>query len=237
MTLQGDVSRFIIPSNLGGILDGLSNTKTSLANDAQPESLAHFSAIETPLAEETQPEEKKISPWLRFLLDILETALLAVVLFLIINALTARVRVDGFSMRPTLENGEYVLVNRLAYRFGDYTRGDVVVFRFPLDPRQDFIKRIIGLPGDVVSIADGVVSVNGQPLSEDYIAAAPLYSGQWIVPEGHLFVLGDNRNDSSDSHSWGMVPMENVIGKAVLVYWPFTNIMLIDHFDLIKVTP
>ncbi len=218
-------------------MDGLSNIETSLADDARPESSERFSAIETPMAEETQPEEKKSPPWLRFLLDVLETVLLAVVLFLVINALTARVRVDGFSMRPTLEDGEYVLVNRLAYRFGEYARGDVVVFRFPIDPSQDFIKRIIGLPGDVVSIADGVVSVNGQPLSEDYIAAAPLYSGQWVVPEGHLFVLGDNRNDSSDSHSWGMVPVENVIGKAVLVYWPFTNIMLIDHLDLIKGTP
>lgn len=196
-----------------------------------------FSNMETPLAEETQPEEKKSSPLLRLLLDVLETVLLAVVLFLAINAVTARVRVDGFSMRPTLEDGEYVLVNRLAYRFGEYQRGDVVVFRFPIDPSQDFIKRVIGLPGDVISIANGVVSVNGQTLSEDYIAAAPLYSGQWLVPEGRLFVLGDNRNDSSDSHSWGMVPIENVIGKAVLVYWPFTNIMLIDHIDLVWAAP
>ncbi len=196
-----------------------------------------FSDLETPQAEETQPAPNNFSPLLRFLLDVLETVLLAVVLFLVINAVTARVRVDGFSMRPTLEDGEYVLVNRLAYRFGDYERGDVVVFRFPIDPSQDFIKRVIGLPGDVISIANGVVSVNGQALSEDYIAAAPLYSGQWVVPEGSLFVLGDNRNDSSDSHSWGMVPVENVIGKAVLVYWPFTNLMLIDHIDLVWAAP
>lgn len=216
--LQGDVSRFIMLLQIGGNLEG-------------------FSDFDTPLAEETQPQEKKTAPLLRFVLDVLETVLLAVVLFLAINAVTARVRVDGFSMRPTLEDGEYVLVNRLAYRFGDYARGDVVVFRFPIDPTQDFIKRVIGLPGDVVAIANGVVSVNGQALSEDYIAAAPLYSGQWLVPEGSLFVLGDNRNDSSDSHSWGMVPLENVIGKAVLVYWPFTNLMLIDHIDLVWAAP
>ncbi len=197
-----------------------------------------FREMETPLVEPTtQSEEKKPSPLLRFFLDVLETVLLAVVLFLVINAVTARVRVDGFSMRPTLEDGQYVLVNRLAYRFGEYTRGDVVVFRFPVDPTQDFIKRVIGLPGDTVSIGSGVVSVNGQALSEDYIAAAPLYSGNWLVPVGNLFVLGDNRNDSSDSHSWGMVPTENVIGKAVLVYWPFTNLMLIDHDNLVWAAP
>lgn len=194
--------------------------------------------METPLVEPAaQPEEKKPSPVLRFFLDVLETVLLAVVLFLVINAVTARVRVDGFSMRPTLEDGQYVLVNRLAYRLDEYARGDVVVFHFPIDPTQDFIKRVIGLPGDTVLIGSGVVTVNGKTLSEDYIAAAPLYSGQWLVPEGSLFVLGDNRNDSSDSHSWGMVPIENVIGKAVLVYWPFTSLMLIDHYDLVWAAP
>jgi len=166
---------------------------------------------------------------MRFLLDIVETIVLAVVLFVGINTLTARVRVDGFSMRPTLDDGEYVLVNRMAYKVGNYQMGDIIVFRFPLDPSQDFIKRVIGRPGDHIAIRNGNVIVNGYTLDETYIAAAPNYSGEWIVPPGNLFVLGDNRNDSSDSHAWGMVPFENVIGKAIVIYWPISNWNMIDH--------
>lgn len=171
-----------------------------------------------------------------FFLDILETLLLSAALFLVINALSARVRVDGFSMLPTLHDGEFVLVNRLAYRFDSPQRGDIVVFHYPPDPRQDLIKRVIGLPGDTVSVQGGIVLVNNEPLSEPYIAQSPLYAGTWVVPEGHLFVLGDNRNDSSDSHSWGMLPFENIVGKAVLIYWPFQNLQLIDHYDFVKAT-
>jgi signal peptidase I len=171
----------------------------------------------------------KSSAWKTFLFDTLETLLLAIILFVGINTLTARVRVDGFSMQPTLQNGEYVLVNRLAYRFGKPERGDIVVFRFPMNPKEDLIKRVIGLPGEEVTIAHGQVYINGNVLEESYIAAAPGYSGNWTVPDGSLFVLGDNRNDSADSHSWGLLPVENVIGKAVLIYWPFTNLTLLLH--------
>jgi signal peptidase I len=164
----------------------------------------------------------------RFLLDLLETVGLAVVLFLAINAISARVRVDGFSMRPTLENGEFVLVNRLAYRFGQPERGDIIVFRSLLAP-EDLIKRVIGLPGDVIMVENGVVTINRITVNEPFIAAPPLYSGTWEVPPGNLFVLGDNRNDSSDSHSWNYLPIENVVGKAVLVYWPFSNFMVLRH--------
>lgn len=174
--------------------------------------------------------------WGRFFLDILETLLLSAALFLVINALSARVRVDGFSMLPTLHDGEFVLVNRLAYRFGAPERGDIVVFHYPPDPTQDLIKRVIGLPGDTISIQGGMVVVNGEPLFEPYIAQSPLYAGTWVVPAGHLFVLGDNRNDSSDSHSWGMLPFENIVGKAVLIYWPFQSLQLIDHYDFAKAT-
>jgi signal peptidase I len=165
------------------------------------------------------PSEEKMN-WGRFLLDIIETLALAGILFLGINAVSARVRVDGFSMIPTLEDGEFVLVSKVNYRFGDVERGDIVVFHFPLDPEQELIKRVIGLPGDTISVQNGSVSVNGQVLSEPYIAASPVYSGDWTVPDGHLFVLGDNRNDSSDSHSWGFLPYEKVVGKAVVIYWP-----------------
>ena len=184
----------------------------------------------------TTPIKEKGS-CLRFFLDLLETLLLSVVLFLGINAVTARVQVEGFSMRPTLEDKAYVLVNKMSFRSKLPEHGDIVVFHFPIDPDQDFIKRVIGLPNDEIDIRDGQVRVNGQILSEAYIAAAPRYVGSWHVPEDHIFVLGDNRNNSSDSHSWGAVPLENIIGKAVTVYWPPEAWTLIEHVQLGLDTP
>jgi signal peptidase I len=106
--------------------------------------------------------------------------------------------------------------------------GDVIVFHFPRDPEQEYIKRVIGLPGDKVSVKDGRVSVNGQPLDESYIAAPPAYEATWDVPPESLFVLGDNRNNSSDSHNWGAVPLDYVVGKAEFVYWPPTRWGMLD---------
>jgi signal peptidase I len=173
---------------------------------------------------ETGPEPaaapKRGSGFGRFLLDIVETIVLSAILFLGINAISARIRVDGFSMEPTLHNGEFVIVNKLAYQFGDPAHGDVIVFRYPRDPDQEYIKRVIGLPGDRVRIINGEVYVNGERIEEPYIAAAPRYQSEWSVPENALFVLGDNRNNSSDSHNWGPVPLDYVIGRALFVYWP-----------------
>jgi signal peptidase I len=177
---------------------------------------------------EPAPESQSVK---RFFIDLLETIILAVVLFFAINAVSARVRVDGFSMVPTLQDGEYVLVNRLAYRTGFPERGDIIVFSSPQSSDLDLIKRVIGLPGDTINISGGVVKVNGQALDEPYIAAAPVYNGEWNVPEGNLFVLGDNRNDSSDSHAWGLLPIQNVIGKAILIYWPIPEWNLINHVE------
>ncbi len=172
-------------------------------------------------------------PLLSLLQEALETLFLAIVLFLAIELVSARVRVEGFSMLPTLQNGELVLVSKISYRFGSIQRGDIVVFRHPLNPRQELIKRVIGLPGDQVRIENGQVILNGAILVEPYISAPPRYNGNWEVPPGSLFVLGDNRNDSSDSHSWGLLPIENVIGKAILVYWPFDRIRLLQHPSLV----
>jgi signal peptidase I len=185
--------------------------------------------------EQTQPQapaEENMN-WGRFALDILETLVLAVVLFVGINAVSARVRVDGFSMLPTLKDGEFVLVNKLSYRLGEVERGDIIVFHFPMNPDEELIKRVIGLPGDQVVVQNQQVFVNGVVLSEGYIAAAPLYAGEWVVADGHLFVLGDNRNDSSDSHSWGLLPIDKVVGKAVLIYWPPPMWELIEHTEIL----
>lgn len=176
----------------------------------------HFYTESTP---DPSPEAK--GDVRAFLKDIFETVVLSVVLFLVINVISARIRVESISMQPTLYDGNFVLVSRLSYRLGDAQRGDVVVFKFPLNPdKEPYIKRVIGLPGEEVRIEGGKVYINGQPLRETYIKERPTYSGTWQVPEGNLFVLGDNRNNSSDSHSWGFVPLENVIGKAQVIYWP-----------------
>ena len=180
---------------------------------------------------QVQPEPVAEQPenWKRIVLDILETVILAVVLYVGINAVSARVRVDGFSMNPTLQDGEYILVNKLSYKTGHPTRGDIVVFIFPLDPQEDLIKRVIGLPGETVSVQSGIVKINGIALDEPYIAAPPNYPGDWVVPQGQLFVLGDNRNDSRDSHQWGLLPLDKVIGKAVVIYWPPPEWQIINH--------
>ncbi len=170
------------------------------------------------IVEPTQTPQRPV--WLTFLLETLQTIVLAVVLYFLIDSVVARVRVENISMEPTLMPGEFILVNKMAFKMGDIHRGDIIVFHYPQDPRQDYIKRVIGVAGDTVSVRNGKVYVNNQSLTEPYIAAAPSYTGSWTVPDGQLFVLGDNRNQSSDSHSWGFVPDDNIVGKALVVYWP-----------------
>ena len=169
---------------------------------------------------------------LRFLGELIQTALIALILFIVVNLVTARIRVEGISMEPSLHDGEFVVVNRLAYRWLEPKRGDVVVFYFPLDPSRRFIKRIIGLPGDQVAIRDGQVFVNDLLIEEPYIASTTQYDGEWEINPYEIFVLGDNRNNSSDSHRWGPLPMNEVIGKAVLVYWPPDSVGMIPHYEL-----
>lgn len=167
------------------------------------------------------PEEQKAG-WRRTILDTLETILLSLVLFLTINTVSERIRVESISMQSTLFPGDYVIVNKLAYRFNHSpSRGDVIVFRYPPNPDAiPYIKRVIGLPGDQVHIADGKVYINGQLLIEPYLTVTTTRGGDWSVPAEQLFVMGDNRNNSSDSRSWGFVPLGNIIGRAELIYLP-----------------
>jgi signal peptidase I len=158
--------------------------------------------------------------WRRLALDILETLLLSVLLFVGINAISARIQVESVSMRETLDPGDFVLVNKLSYKLGGLGRGDVVVFDPPFESPEPYIKRVIGLPGDEIRISDGQVYVNGDLIQEPYTSGDSRKAGSWTVPADSLFVMGDNRNNSSDSRNWGMLPMDNIIGKAVFVYWP-----------------
>ena len=167
------------------------------------------------------PDEPEGVGWRRFAKDILEVVVISLFLFFSINAVSARIRVESVSMQPTLFAGNFVVVNKLAYQFGEPERGDIVVFEYPPDPNQDpYIKRVIGLPGESVQIADGKVMINGVHIQEPYLVSDTHQGGGWSVPEDSLFVMGDNRRNSSDSRSWGVVPLENVIGKALVIYWP-----------------
>jgi signal peptidase I len=187
---------------------------------------------------EEQPASKPArSGCLGFVIDALETIFLALILFLGINAVSDRVRVENISMQPTLYAGEFVLVNKLAYKFGPPHYGDVIIFPYPRDPQEKYIKRVIGLPGDEVRIGGGKVYVNNQPLNESYLAAPPAYTGTWNVPKDNIFVLGDNRNQSSDSHVWGFVAVDQVVGKALVVYWPLTKIQVLEHPEIVKASP
>lgn len=163
--------------------------------------------------------------------EFIETLLLTLLIFWVVNALTGRFRIEGHSMLPTLHEGEYVLINKMAYFLAEPERGDIIVLQFPRDRTRDFIKRVIGLPGDHIEVSDGQVWVNGVQLQEPYIAAAPNYSGSWDVPEEQYFVLGDNRNNSSDSHNWLFLPFEDIVGKAWFIYWPPTEAKEVPHYS------
>lgn len=197
--------------------------------------LDNFQSEQTPIYEpETDKPRKKRNSCMGFIIDTIETILLALVLFLVINALSARVRVENVSMKPTLQPGEFLLVNRVAYKLGEPAIGDIIVFHAPGVSDLDYIKRIIGLPGDEVRVEGQTVFVNNQPLYEPYIADAPNYNGAWSVPQGEYFVLGDNRNNSSDSHLWGFVPEEDIVGRALLIYWPLDQIALLRSPDVVQ---
>ena len=178
--------------------------------------------------EQETPEPLKQRPaWVGFLWEVLQTLVMAIVLYFLIDTVVGRVRVENISMQPTLHEGQFILVNKLAYRLGDFQRGDIVIFHHT--QAEDYIKRVIGLPGDNVVVRSGQVIVNGMQLDEPYIASPPQYANEWIVPDGSLFVLGDNRNQSSDSHSWGYVPSNTVVGRAMIVYWPLKELKILNQ--------
>jgi len=138
------------------------------------------------------------------------------------------VRVEGTSMLPHLHDGERIFVNKFIYRFNAIERGDIVVFWYPNDPSKSFIKRVIGLPGETVSIKDGIVYINGQPLEELYLddhhhMRHENMSSTFIRPH-YYFVMGDNRDSSNDSRQWGLVPEKYVYGKAIFRYWPPSSV-------------
>ena len=163
--------------------------------------------------------------------ELVETAVLTIAIFLVVRVALQKFRVEGDSMFPTLHNNEYILVNKVDYMLHPPHRGDIIVFKaVPAgQPDRDFIKRVIGLPGEMVAVRSGHVYINGKQLSEDFQHAIPTYTfPQQRVPKGSYFVLGDNRNNSEDSHLWKWLPRNDIIGKAWISYWPPDELHLFD---------
>ena len=168
---------------------------------------------------------RELKGWTRDILFAVITAIL-IVLFVV-----QPVKVEGTSMLPRIVDQERIFVNRFIYHFADIQRGDIVVFWYPKEPSKSFIKRIIGLPGDVVRIEQGKVLVNGQALRETYLAPEYLDHNSYgpeRIPLDHFFVLGDHRNSSNDSRNWGLVPRRNIYGKAIFRYWPVQKLGSIE---------
>ncbi len=200
--------------------------------------------------------------------ELIETAIFIVLVFFIVRGIVQNFKIEGSSMEPTLHTGQYILVNkliyfhfdlnaplrllpgqeelpqRIIYPFHQPQRGDIVVFEYPKDVTKDYIKRVIGLPGDQIEIRDGQVFVNGQALDQPYLQGAPTYcvagyacqSDSLTVPEGHIFVMGDNRANSSDSREWGPLPFDRVVGKAWVIYYPLADWGLVPHHDYSEAT-
>lgn len=159
--------------------------------------------------------------WLR---DLVLSLLLA---FIVIFFLYQPVQVEGTSMEPHLTHHERLFINKFSYHFEPIARGDIVVFHYPMDPSKSYIKRVVGLPGEWVSLRNGRVFVNGEPLREPYLPARFVDSGSY--PSTHIgqdeyFVLGDHRESSNDSRAWGTVSREYIYGKAVFIYWPYSRL-------------
>lgn len=177
------------------------------------------------------PENNTENPWV----EGVKTLALSAVLAFGVRTFVAEARyIPSESMLPTLKINDRLLIEKVGYRFKTPERGDIVVFS-PTETlkengyNQAFIKRVIGLPGETITVSGGVVTVDGQPLSENYLADEPDYDfGPVTVPDGHYLVLGDNRNNSYDSHHWGFLPRQNIIGRAAVRFWPLGRMSIID---------
>ncbi len=197
-----------------------------LVADTQPSGEAAI-----PATDETTPATSRGQLW-AWVRDVLETLVLAVVIFVLVNTLTGRYEVQSISMEPTLHEGQYLIVSKVSYWLHPPQRGDVVVLD-PPDQRSTipYIKRVVGLPGEHIEVRDGRVWVDGIALNEPYVSGPALYDEDVILRAGEYLVLGDNRNNSSDSHVWGTLPRDNIVGKTIFRYWPPNKWGTIPHYS------
>lgn len=170
-----------------------------------------------------------------FIKDTVQVLFFAILLTFVLRSYIVEARqIPSGSMIPTLQIGDRLLIDKITYKFSDLHHRDIVVFMPPPEAqlggnKSDYIKRIVGLPGDKIQVSGGKVYVNGKEQTEPYIAQAPAYNyGPATVPEGELFVMGDNRNNSFDSHEWGFLPMTNVKGRAFFRFWPPNRIGVVE---------
>ncbi|MBI1882466.1 MAG: signal peptidase I [Chloroflexi bacterium] len=186
-----------------------------------------------PPLEDEPPAEGNVSSWKTawaVVREVGETIILTLIIFFLIQTVIRNFRVVGTSMVNNLHDGQYLIIDKLSYSpfvtrvlsMGGPQRGDVIVFEPPNRPGEDYVKRIIGLPGEVVEVRAGQVFINGEALTEPFEPTPGTYtmSDPVVVPEGQVFVLGDNRNNSNDSHNWGTLPVDKIVGRAWLSYWP-----------------
>ena len=185
------------------------------------------------------PNTKQVSQrQMALLREVVETLLLTALVFLAVRGAVQYTPIHGPSMEPGLQSEQGVIVNQLAYFFGAPQRGDVIVFHPPISPSEEYIKRIIAIPGDTIALTDTSVTVNDVDLKEPYVNPAdtgPNENGQVIPPTklgpGEYWVMGDNRGDSIDSRAFGAVPRQNIVGKAEMVVWPLTAIHRIPTYS------
>ena len=185
--------------------------------------------------------------------DITGAALLALLVLLVLQTTVQRFQVEGSSMSPTLEGRQYLVVDQAScfkidnerpsrivpfwktsdtepeFAFDPLARGEVIVFNYPLDPKKDLVKRVLGLPGEAVEVRGGTVYVDGEALSEPYLARRDNSDASEVtLGDKEYFVIGDNRRNSNDSRAWGPVPEDNIIGRLWLIYWPWDDVHFVD---------
>ena len=177
-------------------------------------------------------QQEQTQSWVQIILDLLESFVIALLIFVVMYTFVAQPhRVSGDSMLPNFHDREFILTEKVSYRFSSPKRGDVIVLKYPENPDADYIKRIIGLPNEKLLISNGTIFINDEPISEIYLPRSLNTNGSSIIKEGVAYtipddeyvVMGDNRNKSSDSRSWGTVPEKLIVGKAFFVYWPMTD--------------
>ncbi len=211
--------------------EAASDLATALTQ-AQVETLEQVEATSIPLVlDQSEPQaEPHDSRWARAgkeALAGLQTLISAAVYASLIVTFGFQVaRVDGMSMEPTLEDHDRLIVNKLVYELGEPRPGDIVMLYYPVNPEKMFVKRVIAREGDTVQIVDGRVYVDDRPLSDDYVPPAFRSHDDWgpqVVQQGYYFVMGDHRNNSSDSRHWGPVPKKYIVGKVKVRWWPIQD--------------
>ena len=184
------------------------------------------------MSEHREEQQTKKNEWVEWLKAIVIAVVIAAVVRIF---MFSAIMVDGISVMPTLEDGDKMIANKISYVIGEPKRFDIIVFN--ANPEEKYIKRVIGLPGDTVEYRDDVLYINGEPQEEPYLEQLKAttegtltgdftleeMTGEQTIPEGHLFVMGDNRRNSTDSRHIGLIPYEEVIGKTNFIYWPIDN--------------